>query len=56
MKSVSDVLSGVSNVLNGVSGGVAAVGVTNQRETAVAWDSRSGLPLHNAIGIVLQIE
>ena len=28
---------------------VAAIGVTNQRETAVAWDRRSGRPLHNAI-------
>ncbi len=28
---------------------VAAVGITNQRETAVAWDRRSGRPLHRAI-------
>jgi glycerol kinase len=28
---------------------VAAVGITNQRETAVAWDRRSGGPLHQAI-------
>jgi glycerol kinase len=28
---------------------VAAVGITNQRETTVAWDSRTGKPLHNAI-------
>lgn len=28
---------------------VAAVGITNQRETAVAWDRRSGHPLHHAI-------
>jgi glycerol kinase len=26
-----------------------ALGVTNQRETVVVWDSRSGKPLHNAI-------
>ncbi len=25
------------------------IGITNQRETAVAWDARSGAPLHNAI-------
>ncbi|HEY6398457.1 MAG TPA: FGGY family carbohydrate kinase, partial [Solirubrobacteraceae bacterium] len=25
------------------------VGITNQRETAVAWDARSGQPLHHAI-------
>jgi glycerol kinase len=28
---------------------VAAVGITNQRETVVAWDRRSGQPFHNAI-------
>jgi glycerol kinase len=28
---------------------LAAVGVTNQRETAVVWDRRTGQPIHNAI-------
>jgi glycerol kinase len=28
---------------------LAAVGVTNQRETTVIWNRRSGLPLHNAL-------
>jgi glycerol kinase len=28
---------------------LAAVGVTNQRETTVVWDRRSGKPVHNAI-------
>jgi len=28
---------------------VAAIGITNQRETTVLWDRRSGEPLHNAI-------
>lgn len=28
---------------------VAAVGVTNQRETVVVWDSSTGEPVHNAI-------
>src|SRR5918997_2031624 len=28
---------------------VAAVGVTDQRETVVAWDRRTGRPLHRAI-------
>ena len=27
----------------------AAIGITNQRETAVAWDRRTGMPLHRAI-------
>jgi glycerol kinase len=28
---------------------VAAIGITNQRETTVIWDRKSGEPLHNAI-------
>jgi glycerol kinase len=28
---------------------LAAVGVTNQRETAVVWDKKTGKPVHNAI-------
>jgi glycerol kinase len=28
---------------------VVAIGLTNQRETTVVWDRRSGVPLHNAI-------
>jgi glycerol kinase len=31
------------------AGDLAAVGITNQRETTVLWDRRSGRPLHNAI-------
>jgi glycerol kinase len=31
------------------AGSLSAVGITNQRETVVAWDERSGRPLHNAI-------
>jgi glycerol kinase len=34
----------------GLSGGdLAAIGITNQRETTVAWDALTGLPLHNAL-------
>jgi glycerol kinase len=34
----------------GLSGDdLQAIGITNQRETAVAWDKRSGEPLHRAI-------
>ena len=29
---------------------IAAVGITNQRETTILWDSLTGEPLHNAIG------
>ncbi len=28
---------------------IAAIGVTNQRETTVVWDKRTGLPVYNAI-------
>ncbi|MCE1198678.1 MAG: glycerol kinase GlpK [Marinilabiliales bacterium] len=34
----------------GISGHqIAAVGITNQRETAIVWDRRTGRPLYNAI-------
>lgn len=29
---------------------IAAVGITNQRETVVVWDKITGRPLYNAIG------
>lgn len=28
---------------------IAAIGITNQRETTVVWDRRTGMPIHNAI-------
>ena len=28
---------------------IAAIGITNQRETTVVWDRRTGRPVHNAI-------
>jgi len=31
------------------AGDVAAIGITNQRETTVVWDRRTGEPIHNAI-------
>ncbi|MCX6925248.1 MAG: glycerol kinase GlpK, partial [Verrucomicrobia bacterium] len=31
------------------AGDVAAIGITNQRETTVVWDRRSGEPIYNAI-------
>ncbi|QEC50487.1 glycerol kinase GlpK [Baekduia soli] len=34
----------------GIDGsGLTAIGITNQRETAVAWDGKTGEPLHRAI-------
>ena len=32
-----------------VPGDIAAIGVTNQRETVVVWDRHTGKPIHNAI-------
>ena len=29
--------------------GIAAIGITNQRETTLIWDRKTGAPLHNAI-------
>ena len=31
------------------SASVAAIGITNQRETTVVWDRRTGEPVHRAI-------
>ena len=31
------------------AGELAAVGITNQRETTVLWDRNTGAPLHNAL-------
>src|SRR5688572_3715664 len=28
---------------------IAAIGITNQRETTVIWDRKTGVPIHNAI-------
>src|ERR1044072_1049619 len=34
----------------GLDGGrIAAIGITNQRETTIVWDRESGKPVHNAI-------
>ena len=30
-------------------GGLKAIGITNQRETAVVWDRKSGKPVHRAV-------
>ena len=35
--------------LAGAGGTPAAIGITNQRETVVAWDRRTGRPQHRAI-------
>jgi glycerol kinase len=39
----------IDELAAGLDGPVAAIGITNQRETAAVWDRRSGRPLHRAI-------
>ena len=36
-------------VIRGFESSLAAIGITNQRETTVVWDRRTGEPIHNAI-------
>ncbi len=44
-----DVIEGALKKVGGDAGSVAALGITNQRETAVVWDRNTGEPVHNAI-------
>ena len=37
------------NMLGVTAGDIAAIGITNQRETTVIWDKETGEPIHNAI-------
>ena len=44
-----DVIKGALAKAGITAGDLAAVGITNQRETAVVWDKRTGKPVYNAI-------
>src|SRR5205085_6283888 len=44
-----DVALGVLAKGNTKAADVAAIGITNQRETTVIWDRKTGQPIHNAI-------
>ncbi|MGH9321405.1 MAG: glycerol kinase GlpK [Vicinamibacteria bacterium] len=44
-----DVIRGAMEKANASANSVAAVGITNQRETTVVWDRKTGRPYHNAI-------
>src|SRR4029453_9101438 len=47
---LADLLARLEDCVEGLGGGrVAAVGITNQRETTVVWDRRTGRPLHRAL-------
>ncbi|MEY3589097.1 MAG: glycerol kinase, partial [Actinomycetota bacterium] len=43
------VVATLADVAGRVGDSVSAIGITNQRETVVAWDRRTGKPLANAI-------
>jgi glycerol kinase len=43
------VIDGALGKVSGGAGAIAAMGITNQRETAVVWDRNTGEPVHNAI-------
>ena len=46
-KTVQDTLRQVAEKVGAQN--IAAIGITNQRETTVVWDKRTGLPVYNAI-------
>ncbi len=43
------VINGVLKSTNISAGNISAIGITNQRETTVVWDKKTGKPIHNAI-------
>jgi glycerol kinase len=44
-----ETLAEVAREIDAMGETVAAIGITNQRETTVVWDRRTGAPLHRAI-------
>src|SRR5436190_1931010 len=46
---VQDVMRGAAEAAKAGPGDIAAVGITNQRETIVVWDEATGKPITNAI-------
>jgi len=48
-KSVLDALSGALEAARVVPNECAGIGITNQRETTVVWDRKTGTPIHRAI-------
>ena len=46
---VVEVMTGALSKLSIKASDLAAIGITNQRETTVLWDKASGKPIHNAI-------
>ncbi|HEY3240790.1 MAG TPA: FGGY family carbohydrate kinase, partial [Acidimicrobiia bacterium] len=48
-EAVGSTLAELAKRLENEGAAVAAVGITNQRETVVAWDRRTGQPHHRAL-------
>jgi len=48
-RNTQSVISGALSKAGLAASDLAAIGITNQRETTLIWDRRSGQPLHNAI-------
>lgn len=49
LATIEDVLAALANLYGGSAADIAAVGITNQRETTVLWDRHTGEPLARAI-------
>jgi len=47
--SVQAVVAGVMGQAGCTAKDIAAIGITNQRETTLVWDRKTGLPIHKAI-------
>ena len=43
------VLTEAMNRINAKASDIAAIGITNQRETAIVWNKETGEPIYNAI-------
>jgi glycerol kinase len=48
-QNAQDVIRESVSQVNAGPGAISAVGITNQRETTLIWDKRTGKPYHNAI-------
>jgi glycerol kinase len=46
---VQEVVAGALAKANATAADIAAVGITNQRETTVVWERATGRPIHNAL-------
>lgn len=49
LKTMIDVMHGALEQAGLLASDISAIGITNQRETAVVWDKNTGCPVYNAI-------